>query len=77
MSAAGPRRGCAPPGGSAAAELANEAASVGVHQSVLLEVRNLRTSFTVEAGELSAVDGVSFALDPGRTLAIVGVSGCG
>jgi len=77
MSAAGPRRGCAPPGGSAAAELANEAASVGVHQSVLLEVRDLRTSFAVEAGVLSAVAGVSFSLDPGRTLAIVGESGCG
>src|SRR5437762_96075 len=45
--------------------------------SVLLEVRDLRTSFAVEAGELSAVDGVSFALDAGRTLAIVGESGCG
>jgi peptide/nickel transport system ATP-binding protein len=57
--------------------LANEAASVGVDQCALLEVRALRTSFAVEAGELSAVDGVSFALDAGRTLAIVGESGCG
>jgi len=45
--------------------------------SALLEVRNLRTSFAVDAGELSAVDGVSFALDAGRTLSIVGESGCG
>src|SRR5271167_4797521 len=45
--------------------------------SVLLEVRDLKTSFAVEAGELSAVGGVSFALDVGRTLCIVGESGCG
>jgi peptide/nickel transport system ATP-binding protein len=45
--------------------------------SVLLEVRDLKTSFAVEAGELSAVDGVSFTLDAGRTLCIVGESGCG
>src|SRR5256885_14636095 len=79
MSAGGPSQGthCVPSGGSAAAELANEAAGVGVHQCALLEVRDLRTSFAVEAGELSAVDGVSFALDAGRTLAIVGESGCG
>jgi peptide/nickel transport system ATP-binding protein len=45
--------------------------------SALLEVRNLRTSFMVDAGELSAVDGVTFTLDAGRTLSIVGESGCG
>ena len=45
--------------------------------SALLEVRGLRTSFAVEAHELVAVDGVSFDLEPGRTLAIVGESGCG
>ena len=45
--------------------------------SALLEVRDLRTSFAVEAGELLAVDGVSFTLDTGRTLCIVGESGCG
>src|SRR5439155_5824009 len=36
--------------------------------SALLEVRDLKTSFAVEAGELFAVDGVSFTLDAGRTL---------
>jgi peptide/nickel transport system ATP-binding protein len=51
--------------------------SVGVPQSVLLEVRDLRTSFAVEAGELTAVDGVSFSLGAGRTLCVVGESGCG
>src|SRR6266404_6782629 len=77
MSAAGPRCGCAPSEGSAVAELANKATSVGVHQNALLEVRDLRTSFAVEAGKLFAVDGVSFTLDAGRTLCIVGESGCG
>jgi peptide/nickel transport system ATP-binding protein len=45
--------------------------------SALLEVRDLRTSFAVEGGELFAVDGVSLALEAGRTLCIVGESGCG
>jgi peptide/nickel transport system ATP-binding protein len=43
----------------------------------LLEVRNLRTHFQVDDGEFPAVDGVSFSLEPGRTLGIVGESGCG
>jgi len=43
----------------------------------LLEVKNLRTNFSVEGGEFRAVDGVSFALEAGRTLGIVGESGCG
>jgi peptide/nickel transport system ATP-binding protein len=45
--------------------------------SALLEVRNLRTVFATEEGELAAVDGVSFSIEPGRTLGIVGESGCG
>ncbi len=45
--------------------------------SALLEVRELRTHFDTDAGELAAVDGVSFHVDAGRTLAIVGESGCG
>ena len=45
--------------------------------TALLEVRDLRTSFAVEGGELRAVDGVSFTLEAGRTLCIVGESGCG
>ncbi len=43
----------------------------------LLAVENLRTYFELRQGELKAVDGVSFALKPGETLAIVGESGCG
>ena len=45
--------------------------------SKILEVRNLQTRFRAEGGEFSAVDGVSFSLEPGKTLGIVGESGCG
>ena len=45
--------------------------------SALLEVRGLKTHFAVEGGEFRAVDDVSFTLAPGRTLGIVGESGCG
>ncbi len=43
----------------------------------LLEVSDLRTVFATDEGEFAAVDGVSFAVDAGQTLAIVGESGCG
>ncbi len=43
----------------------------------LLEVKDLRTSFFTDAGEIKAVDGVSFNLDRGRVLGIVGESGSG
>ena len=43
----------------------------------LLEVRDLVTTFTVEGGTFRAVDGVSFAVEAGRTLGVVGESGCG
>jgi len=45
--------------------------------TALLDVRDLRTHFTTDDGEFPAVDGVSFSVDAGRTLAIVGESGCG
>jgi len=45
--------------------------------SALLEVRGLRTLFSGERGEVRAVDGVDFSLQRGRTLGIVGESGCG
>ena len=43
----------------------------------LLEVRDLCTSFFTYAGEVKAVDGVSFHLDVGEAIGIVGESGCG
>ncbi len=43
----------------------------------LLQVENLRTYFNTPRGVAKAVDGVSFAVDRGETLAIVGESGCG
>ena len=46
-------------------------------QSPLLDVRDLRTLFATDDGAFPAVDGVSFSVDAGRTLAIVGESGCG
>jgi oligopeptide/dipeptide ABC transporter ATP-binding protein len=43
----------------------------------LLEVKTLRTWFHMRAGEMRAVDGVDLVLDEGKTLALVGESGCG
>ena len=43
----------------------------------LLEVKDLRTSFFTEAGEVRAVDGVSFTVDSGKLMGIVGESGSG
>ncbi|HEX3429218.1 MAG TPA: ABC transporter ATP-binding protein, partial [Candidatus Limnocylindrales bacterium] len=43
----------------------------------LLDVRDLKTYFRLESGTVRAVDGVSFRLDYGEALGIVGESGCG
>ncbi|WP_312652123.1 ABC transporter ATP-binding protein [Proteiniclasticum sp.] len=43
----------------------------------LMEVRNLHTSFFTDAGEVQAVNGVSFTLKKGKILGIVGESGSG
>jgi len=43
----------------------------------LLAVRDLHTSFFLDGGEARAVDGVSFTLDAGGVLGLVGESGCG
>jgi len=43
----------------------------------LLEVRNLKTYFATKRGEVRSVDDVSFALEQGETLSLVGESGCG
>ncbi|MEP6640701.1 MAG: ABC transporter ATP-binding protein [Gaiellales bacterium] len=43
----------------------------------LLDVRDLKTQFRTDDGIVGAVDGVSFSVEKGETLAIVGESGCG
>ena len=43
----------------------------------LLQVRDLQTHFFTRGGVARAVDGVSFSVDAGETLALVGESGCG
>ncbi|HEX3719260.1 MAG TPA: ABC transporter ATP-binding protein [Verrucomicrobiae bacterium] len=43
----------------------------------LLEARNLKVYFPVKEGAVKAVDGVSFQIDAGETLGLVGESGCG
>lgn len=43
----------------------------------LLEVKQLHTNFYTNKGVVRAVDGVSFWIDKGTTLAVVGESGCG
>ena len=43
----------------------------------MLQVKNLCTSFNVDAGEVRAVNGISFNLDKGKVLGIVGESGSG
>ena len=44
---------------------------------LLLDIRDLRTYFHVMDGTVKAVDGVSFSIPRGKTLGVVGESGCG
>ncbi|MGL4646893.1 MAG: ATP-binding cassette domain-containing protein, partial [Cetobacterium sp.] len=43
----------------------------------ILEVRNLKKYFNTPKGLLHAVDGVTFSIERGKTLGVVGESGCG
>ena len=45
--------------------------------ATLLEVENMQTQFFTSAGTVKAVDGISYVVDEGETVAIVGESGCG
>ncbi len=45
--------------------------------SPILQVENLVTAFDTDAGRMTAVDGISFDVPSGKTLGIVGESGCG
>jgi oligopeptide/dipeptide ABC transporter ATP-binding protein len=44
---------------------------------VLIDIRNLRTHFFTDDGVVKAVDGVTFPIYKGKTLGVVGESGCG
>jgi peptide/nickel transport system ATP-binding protein len=50
---------------------------VKLDMAPLLRVDNLRTSFFTSDGEVRAVDGVTLEIENGRTLGLVGESGCG
>ena len=43
----------------------------------MLEVKNLKKYFKVKNGWLHAVDNINFSLEKGKTLGVVGESGCG
>jgi oligopeptide/dipeptide ABC transporter ATP-binding protein len=51
--------------------------TAGAGGEPILQVKDLRTWFTTDAGVARAVDGVSFHVNPGETLGIVGESGSG
>lgn len=43
----------------------------------MLQVRNLRKSFTTTEGVINVIDGVDFHIDEGRCYVLLGPSGCG
>ncbi len=56
---------------------ATEQADVNTTAAPVLEIRGLRTHFSLRDGVVKAVDGVDLTLHRNRTLALVGESGCG
>ena len=49
----------------------------GASYAPVLEVENLHTEFHLRTANVHAVDGVSFHVDPGECVGLVGESGCG
>ncbi|MCH9020187.1 MAG: ATP-binding cassette domain-containing protein, partial [Proteobacteria bacterium] len=45
--------------------------------AALLEIEDLRTQFFTSAGTVRAVDGISYSVEEGEAVALVGESGCG
>ena len=43
----------------------------------LLDVKDLKTHFFTERGKVTAIDGVSFQINKGEIVGVVGESGCG
>lgn len=52
-------------------------AQTDTKQQPLLDIRNLKTYFHTDDGVVRAVNGVSLSIEPGKTLGVVGESGCG
>ena len=46
-------------------------------ENALLQVQNLKKYFKTAKGQLHAVDDITFSLERGKTLGVVGESGCG
>lgn len=54
-----------------------ETAAAGETPEALLEINDLRVHFPTEGHVIRAVDGVSYSIEAGKTLGVVGESGCG
>src|SRR5512146_3072548 len=48
-----------------------------MQNNTLIEVKNLKTYFFLDEGTVRAIDGVDFRIAQGKTLGVVGESGCG
>ena len=59
------------------APLRHESERGGMSNIPILKVENLKTTFATKAGAVRAVDGVSYEISRGKTVGIVGESGCG
>jgi oligopeptide/dipeptide ABC transporter ATP-binding protein len=72
------RRRAAPPAGASSAERDEPVSpGSGPDAAPLLEVSGLRVRFRSRGGFVNAVQGISFSVEPGQTLAIIGESGSG